>query len=242
MEQQVEWVEPYETHCVAPESQDSGADGIKSNLCIEPPQGTSPIGLQTNISQETLPVPSRRPAAPLLLPLRLLVRPARIFWVLLLGIVALIQFAYANRPRLDIETSVALDQHDPLTTLFRVTNTGHWHVNEVRFSCNVFIPGIESINMEGNVIMNSPYSVPTGQSGVARLNPGQSMTRDCNIDAFNQFFHIPYIPVHESYVDRMQLLVTVKFRWPFLRLPDTVTRTFTVRKYKERVILVPDTQ
>src|SRR5580704_12670042 len=37
------------------------------------------------------------------------------------------------RPRLTIDASVLLDEQDPLATLFRITNTGPWHLNAISF-------------------------------------------------------------------------------------------------------------
>src|SRR5580704_14124563 len=124
------------------------------------PDPTEP---QKDKPQETPRPPWRSRIASLLWLLRFVRRPVKLFWVLLLGVIALMQFAYNYRPRLTIDASVLLDEQDPLATLFRITNTGPWHLNAISFSCHISIPPHGTINMGGNVILGAPGSAATGE-------------------------------------------------------------------------------
>jgi hypothetical protein len=162
----------------------------------------------------------------------------KLFWVLLLGVIALMQFAYNYRPRLTIDASVLLDEQDPLATLFRITNTGPWHLDAISFSCHISLPGGGTINMEGNVIHGAPGAAATGEPFIARLDPGQTATRDCG-EPLLRMFGMPRFDPAALRVD-----ITTKFHWPYVGWPDEVTRHFSARRYPDgrRVILVPDVE
>jgi hypothetical protein len=186
---------------------------------IEPPK---------NIQQGTLTPPSRSRVVTLLLPLQFLKRPVKLFWVALLGAIALMQFAYNYRPRLTIEAIVALDESDPLNTLFRVTNTGPWHLDDLHFFCYISIPGISPIEEGDNTVRSAPGAAATGQPPIARLDPGHSETRDCSAGIGSNIIHIPpYDPT------TLRLDITTRFRWPYVGLPDSAIRHFTVRRYAD---------
>jgi hypothetical protein len=203
---------------------------------MKPPPTTSDLTEpQKDKQQKTPPPPWRHRVASLLWLLRFLKRPVQLFWVLLLGVIALMQFAYNYRPRLTIDASVLLDEHDPLAMLFRITNAGPWHLNAISFSCQISIPG-HTLSLEGNEIFGAPGTPATGQPFIARLDPGEPATRDCGRSIPGMFRMPPYDPA------TLRVDITTKFHWPYVDLPDEVTRHFSARRYPDgrRVILVPD--
>jgi hypothetical protein len=60
-------------------------------------------------------------------------KPLPKWWVFGLGLLAIVQAAYNFRPRVDIEATTALDERDPATTLFRITNVSPFTLRHVTF-------------------------------------------------------------------------------------------------------------
>lgn len=159
-------------------------------------------------------------------------------WFVASIVIILMQFAYSYKPRLAIEAGVALDEHDPLATLFRIVNIGPWHLNDIRFSCLVSTSSVRDLTLDSNVMLDGSGNVATGQGPIAQLDRGRSATRDCGVGMSSHFVHIPpYDPTS------LRLDITVRFRWPFVAVPDQETRHFTARKLADgRAILVPDVE
>jgi hypothetical protein len=157
-------------------------------------------------------------------------------WLYLSIAIALMQFAYTYRPRLSVEAGVAVDERDPMATLFRVTNTGPWHLNNVRFKCNVWQGGRMNIETSTVTVLSGSGS-PTGQEPVEVLAPGATATRDCVVGASPRVISMPLDPAV------LGLDITAEYQWPYFWFRDSLTRHFSTRRLANgRFILVQDVQ
>ena len=65
--------------------------------------------------------------------------------------IILLQFAYSYRPRLAIEANVAINSQDPLSTLFRIVNTGPLHLNDITITCVISAGAVRDLAVTSSV-------------------------------------------------------------------------------------------
>jgi hypothetical protein len=174
--------------------------------------------------------------ARLLAPLIWLGRPVRLGWVVLLGAISILEFAYDYRPRLEVAAATLVDEHDPLTALFLITNPGRFHVNDLTFTCEVFSGRILLLTLKNNTArVGNEASI--GQPPIERLNPGESATRDCLAGPQSRFIRIP-IPDPAT----LRINFSVEYWWPWIWWKDSVSKHFSTRKSPDgtKFLLVPD--
>ena len=151
--------------------------------------------------------------------------------------IVLLQFAYSYRPRIAIEANIAINSNDPLSTLFRITNTGPLHVNNVKVACVFSTSSIKDMRVESNVLQDGT-TAPTGLGPIAVLNGGDTATRDCGAGSSSRLIQIPPYPPASLRLD-----IIASFTWPYIPVPDEERRHFTVRMLRDgRGILVPNVE
>ena len=158
-------------------------------------------------------------------------------WFYISIAIILLQFAYSYRPRVAIESEVAVNNSDPLSTLFQIVNTGPLHVNNIRITCIFSTSSVSNIAVESTVLSQQD-GIATGSGPIVRLDSGTSATRDCGAGSSSRLVHIPpYDPMS------LRLDIMADFDWPFIPIPDDLKTHFTVRQLSDgRTILVPDVE
>ncbi len=171
-------------------------------------------------------------------PLKLLRKRVSIGWAILLGIISVVQFAYDNRPRVEIAAATLVDEHDPLSTLFLVTNTGRFHVDNLQFRCEIFSGNVRMLNIKNNTAVMG-NEAPLGQTPLKLLAAGDSATRDCLAGPQSRFIRIP-VPDPAA----LRINFSVEYRWPWVAFDDSVSRHFSTRRSPDgnKFLLVPDTE
>lgn len=164
-------------------------------------------------------------------------KPLPKWWVLGLGLLALAQFFYNFRPRLDILSAIPLDEHDPVASIFLIQNTGPWSLYDLRFRCDLYNgQGRFTLSNNVGVIRNE---TPLGQPPIEQLSPGGIATRDCLAGPQSHFIHIP-VPDPAA----VQIDMVASYRWPLIGRfrVSTTARHFSVRRSpdQQKLLLVPD--
>jgi hypothetical protein len=170
-------------------------------------------------------------------PLRLLGKRVAFGWTVLLGVIALVQFAFDYRPRVEVSAATLLDERDPRSTLFLVTNKSRFHIDNLRFGCELFSGKRKIISIADNIERNGD-SAPIGQPPIERLEPGDSATRDCLIG------HSRLLGIRPIDPTALRINFSVKYDWPWIGFSDSVSQHFSTRRSLtgNKIVLVPDTE
>lgn len=156
------------------------------------------------------------------------------YWLIPSISIVLMQFAYSYKPRILIEENIAFDTGNPFNTSYSVTNTGPLHLNNLDFTCVVTVNHVR-FQMEGNIIQTGEQPL-LGQPAIQRLDPQETVTRDCRPTLS---FRLGNIDLSSLRID-----VVVTFSWPFyLPFSGSAARHFTTRHRENgQIVLVPDVE
>jgi hypothetical protein len=151
-------------------------------------------------------------------------KPIPKWWTLGVGLLAIGQAAYNQRPRVDIESATALDERDPTTTLFRITNPGPWTLHGVEFGCVIYNGKQKFIDISRLDLVRNNITI---FGGITTLPPNDPSTQECpnhgpiivqipdltkfNID-FRVKYELPLIPFHWHIYDAAFLCSTITRR------------------------------
>jgi hypothetical protein len=161
-------------------------------------------------------------------------KPLPKWWLLGLGILAVAQALYNFRPRIDIEPASALDERDPSSTLFRITNLGPWTLHGIEFTCQLF-NGSFGMSVSHMTVMRDNIPI-FGE--VTDLPPNEPTTQECAVSGSSGPLRIP---IPDPKVVTMNF--TVEYDFPFLPFKRSIptTRHFAVRPSPDgkKFLLVP---
>jgi len=158
-------------------------------------------------------------------------------WAVFLGLIAIVEFAHDYRPRVEITAATAIDENDPLSTLFLITNPGRFPIMDIQFTCKIFSGDRLLLSLK-NITGRIGAEAPLGTGSLERLDPGESATRDCLADPQSRFIRIPPLPDPAA----LRINFTAEYRWPWVWLPDSNSKYFSIRKSPDgmKLLLVPD--
>jgi len=162
----------------------------------------------------------------------------RLGWALVLGVIAVGEFAYDYRPHLNIETAELGDESDPLSAFFRIKNVGRVNIEDIVVSCKIFEGTRLLLAISGSTEEEGKNAL-LGQAPIKELAPDEFATRDClanqNSDA---------IRLNISNPSAIRIDITAQYHWPIIGRNDSVTRHFSTRTSKggSKYFLVPDVE
>lgn len=172
-------------------------------------------------------------------------KPLPKWWLLGLGLLALVQGAYNLRPRIEVTSAIPLDEHDPFATVFLIQNVGPWSLYNLRFACDI-ANGKQRLHLE-NVVGVLGGGAPIGLGNISKLASGEPATRDCVAGPQSSLIRIP--PPADPTAVRINVIVT--YEWPLIgglfawaRIESKTSRHFSVRRSpnNQKLLLVPDTE
>ena len=154
-------------------------------------------------------------------------------WLYFAIVITLLQFAYSYKPRLSVEPDILVNPRNPTAVLFRVTNTGPLHVDDVSFECKIQ-DGPAQLDTSGNVTLFGSQPSLIGQGEVETLASGQTVTRDCSAGPFQMAIINPAA---------LRIDIIAHFHWPWVFLSGSSHRHFSTRMIDaNRYALVPDVE
>jgi len=162
--------------------------------------------------------------------------PIKRAWALLFAVIALIQFAYDYRPRIDIESAEFADRGDPISAFFRIKNVGHLSALHLDMSCLFFDGGVPKMGVRGSAKRKGNDAV-LGPALIERLSPDESATRDC-------FAFVSGDEIRKSIHDMGSVSIDVRitYTWPLIGISGFASRHFSTRRTSvpDEYLLVPD--
>jgi hypothetical protein len=78
---------------------------------------------------------------------------------------------YDHLPRIDIQPATELDENDPSSTLFRITNIGSWTVRDIHVSCTLF-DGMRTFTITHGHVKHHGVSI---FGGIEKMSPDNNV-------------------------------------------------------------------
>ena len=155
-------------------------------------------------------------------------RTLRDAWFYVAAISLIFNLGHTFKPQLSIQIGETIP-NQPAFTLFTLTNTGTWTLNNIDTKCIIFT-GNTWITSQGNIFMPTTTSPEVGNPDIRSLRPTDIATQDCIMGGKISFTANPSFRID----------IDSQYDW-FFGHGDTV-RHFDMRSFGGKFILVPDVE
>lgn len=155
-------------------------------------------------------------------------RTFRNVWFYVAAFLFIFNFSHTFQPRLTIQIA-AFSANNLSETLFTLGNSGSWTLTDLVTTCTIWNEG-RKIRSRGNYVYsgNAPLQ---GNPIISILRPSDIATQDCGLR-----FLLGSMPATKS--TRIEMETT--YSWLHGLKQDSVKRTYDMRRFSGRLVIVPD--
>ena len=125
--------------------------------------------------------------------------------------------------------------NNPLATLFTLSNTGPWTLQNVRMTCVLWNGSTKAGTFSNNTMKVGKDSAAMGNPNIQQLSPGDTATRDCGLGG-------TAIVIGGLNIEAVRIDLEITYGWFWGLRQGNASHHFSTRRIGGVVILVPDVE